>query len=89
MAQIAHVDAMADYTDEGEEKGEAVDQGQEGLDSDDRVDKAREELTCEYGVLLYQFGEVIKSACYELMGQLWSTGFLVERGKGMRGKGIV
>ena len=65
---------MADYTDEGEEKGEAVDQNQEGLDSDDHVDKAREELTCEYGVLLYQFGEVIKSACYELMGQLWSIG---------------
>ena len=64
VAQIAHVDAMADYTDEGEEKREAVDQNQEGVDGDDGVDKTREELPCEHGVLLYQFGEVIKSACY-------------------------
>ena len=69
MAQVAHVNAMADYADEGEEKGEAVDQGQEGLDGDDGVDEAREELTRDDGVLFYQLGEVVESACYVgLMG---------------------
>lgn len=65
MAQVAHVDAMAGYAHEGEEKGEAVDQGQEGLDGDDGVDEAREEFAGEDGVLFYQFGKVIKSAGYE------------------------
>lgn len=64
MAQVAHVDAMAGYAHEGEEKGEAVDQGQEGLDGDDGVDEAREEFAGEDGVLFYQFGKVIKSAGY-------------------------
>ena len=56
MAEIAHIDAMADYANEGEKKREAVDQSQEGLDGDDGVDEACEELAGEYGVLLYQFG---------------------------------
>lgn len=64
MAQVAHVDAMAGYADEGEEEGEAVDQGQEGLDGDDGVDEAGEESAGEDGVLFYQFGEVVESACY-------------------------
>ena len=64
VAQVPHVDPMADDADEGEEKGEAVDQSQEDLDDDDGVDEAREELAGEDGVLLYQFGEVIKSTCY-------------------------
>ena len=65
MAQVAHINAMADYADEGEEKREAVDQSQEGLDHNDGVDESREELAGEYSVLLYQLGEVIKSTCYE------------------------
>lgn len=64
MAQVAHVDAMAGYADEGEDEREAVDQGQEGLDGDDGVDEAREEFAGEDGVLFYQFGEVIQPACY-------------------------
>lgn len=59
MAQVAHVDAMAGYADEGEENGEAIDQSQERLDGDDGVDEAREEFAGEHGVLFYQFGEVI------------------------------
>lgn len=65
MAQVAHVDAMAGYADEGEERREAVDQSQEGLDGDDGVNEAREEFAGENGVLFNQFGEVIQSACYE------------------------
>ena len=68
MAQVAHVDAMADYAYGGEGKREAVDQSQEGLDGDDGVDEAREELAGQYGMLLYQFGEVIESACYDREG---------------------
>ena len=64
MAQVAHVDAMADYADEGKEQREAVDQSQEGLDGDDGVNEAREEFAGENGVLFNQFGEVIQSACY-------------------------
>ena len=64
MAQVAHVDAMAKHADEGEEKREAVNQSQEGLDGDDGINEARKKLAGKHGVLLYQFGEVIKSACY-------------------------
>ena len=71
---------MADYADEGEEKREAVDQSQEGLDYNDGVDEPREELAGEYSVLLYQLGEVVQSTCYE---RWLSFGLrrLVERGK--------
>ena len=68
MAEVAHVDAMADYAHGGEGKREAVDQGQEDLDGDDGVNEAREEFAGRYGVLLYQFGEVIESACYDSKG---------------------
>ena len=53
MAQIAHIDAMADYAYGGEGKREAVDQSQEDLDGDDGVNEAREESAGHYGVLLY------------------------------------
>ena len=53
MPQIAHVDAMADYADEGEEKREAVNQSQERLDGDYCVDETGEEFAGEHGVLLH------------------------------------
>lgn len=56
---------MAGYADDGDEKREAVDQSEEGLDGDDGVDEAREKFAGEDGVLFYQFGEVIESACCE------------------------
>ena len=51
MSQVPHVDGMARYTDGGEEEGEAVYEGEEGLDRYDGVDEAGEEFAREDGVL--------------------------------------
>ena len=63
MAQITHVDAMADHAYERQDKRKAVDQSQEGMNGDDGIDEPRKKLAGEYSVLLYQLGEVVKSAC--------------------------
>ena len=68
MAQVAHVDAMAGYAYGGEGNRKAVDQSQKDLDGDDGVNEAREKFAGRYGVLLYQFREVIESACYDRKG---------------------
>ena len=51
ISQVPHVDRMARYTDSGEEEGEAVDEGEEGLDGYYGVDEAGEKFAREYGVL--------------------------------------
>ena len=51
VSQIPHVHRMACYTDGGEEEGEAVDEGEEGLDRDYAVDEAGEQFAREHGVL--------------------------------------
>ena len=49
------------------------------MNEDDGVNETRKELAGEYSVLLYQFGEVIKSACCELgWSTLFVTGFGLE-----------
>lgn len=52
---------MATDTQARQEQREPVNERQEELDGDNAVDKAREELFGEHGVLLDQFGEVVES----------------------------
>lgn len=51
MPQVPHINRMARYTDSGEEEGEAVDEGEEGLDGYYGVDEAGEDFARENGVL--------------------------------------
>lgn len=42
---------------------EAIDEEEEGLDSNDTVDKAVEQFLCEDGVLFYELRKVIQARC--------------------------
>lgn len=50
---------MADDTERTQTDWETVDEEEEGLDADDTVDEAVEELLCEDGVFFYEFGKVV------------------------------
>ncbi len=69
---------MAGYAEEGEEDGEAVDEGEENLNGDDGVDEAGEEFAREDGVLFDQFGEVVEAArwgrCQSYKALTWIGG---------------
>jgi len=52
---------MAEYAQEREFNGEAVDHAKEDLKDDDGVDEALEELFGQDGMFFYKLGEVVES----------------------------
>ena len=90
--QVLPVDGMTADAEEGEGRGEAVDEDEEGLEADDGVDEAREQFLGEDGVLLDKLGKVVEPGCCfrgceKLMRILFSGAKIHWAGVGEGGKG--
>ena len=59
---------MARYTDCRQQERKAIYKREEGLDRYDGVDETGEEFARENGVLFYELGEVVESACWKSRG---------------------
>ena len=61
MPEVAPVYSMAGDTDQREADGETVDESEEDLNGDDKVDEAGEKFTGQNGVLFDQFRKIVES----------------------------
>ena len=61
MSEVTRINGMAANAEQGEQRGEAVHDGEQDLDGNDAVYDAREQLLGEYGMLLHELGEVVQA----------------------------